>query len=431
VFTETQQQHWTHGNSFGTGEIQRLTQLADEIASEIRKNQFKSYDTMDHYLTAKYLFLEQHIANILGDKFAFFGLKLFAFIAPVYFRNLIQHPKNADTQVYARYLTFLIERNKHRPEYQQSDFEEILNTIEKRAIKAANGVGWGFMAPIDVETLIVDPGVPVLHSTIMVLNAILAFTEVAGHNERQDVLISGCRHIALDYVRTSISPGCQAISYTTKDSTCIINVSAEAASLLARVAQHTGDESHIDLARSLIKFTLCMQEKDGSWPYSNRAPAADLHHTAMVLISLIDIANLELFRNSTTEVALAINDGVRYFLNEFFDRRGIATIIPGKKIWSSYSIPYAIDCLIRVCRSEHVSPDLRRRCQLILPKVVYEGVRAFQIRGESHVVERRVLIPCRMSAFRIGFAHFSSSLVTAASVLDQMNAKSDLLCRPS
>ena len=99
---------------------------------------------------------------------------------------------------------------------------------------------------------------------------------------------SVCKFILDDLPRRQVTADSLCISYIPGFALEIHNANILAASLLARVYQHTQDRQLIEVARQAVQYTMNHQRPDGSWFYGEglRWHWVDGYHTGFVLDSL-------------------------------------------------------------------------------------------------------------------------------------------------
>ncbi len=144
------------------------------------------------------------------------------------------------------------------------------------------------------------------------------------HNPRwRDIMRSIAEHTVHDYHDHPTSLTASSCSYNPdrKDQGGVINASAYRSFLLTRAAVDFDELSYKDIARRNLNFVLESQNLDGSWYYSvdGERDFVDHFHTCFVLKALTKIEALT-GEQACTE---AIERGVRYYLGNLVDQRGL------------------------------------------------------------------------------------------------------------
>jgi len=167
---------------------------------------------------------------------------------------------------------------------------ELLDAIAARATAQSDGLGWGYPFGWQSRHFWAPPNLPNAVVTSTVAWHLFEYADRMGANEARSMAVAGVRFLSSGLVRTPATGG-EAIAYTPKDQTQVINVSALAARALARAAVIEASASFRDIATRLIEFVLAHQREDGSWPYSTEARGQweDSFHTGYVLESLIQV----------------------------------------------------------------------------------------------------------------------------------------------
>jgi len=204
-------------------------------------------------------------------------------------RTLAQPPPTVNAKGLALFLGAAV-RGRHLlgDERARSLCESLRSQIDRLGMRAGQGVGWGYPFPWQSRSFWAPAGTPNAVVTATVGWHLLDMADVFG-DERARAL----GHSAADYLAHELNvsrlEGGAAISYTGSDHTRVVNISALAARLLARVANVSPARGLGALAEQLVQFTLHQQLADGSWPYAADPGGGweDSFHTGYVLEALI------------------------------------------------------------------------------------------------------------------------------------------------
>lgn len=175
----------------------------------------------------------------------------------------------------------------------RSLFERLLSRITRQAVGSSHGHGWGYPFPWQSRSFWAPAGTPntVVTATVgwHLIGAGEAFTDSTAL-----ALGQSAAHFLRDEMRFSPAGVGDAISYTAQDRTRVVNLSALAARLFARVAQARPQDDLLGLADQLTRFVLSAQREDGSWPYSVDSGGGweDSFHTGFILEALLDLRRL-------------------------------------------------------------------------------------------------------------------------------------------
>ncbi len=172
----------------------------------------------------------------------------------------------------------------------RSLFERLLNRITRQATQSSHGTGWGYPFPWQSRSFWAPAGTPntVVTATVgwHLIGAGEAFTD-----SNAVALGQSAAHFLRDEMQFTPVDGGTAISYTAGDRTRVVNLSALAARLFARVAQARPQDDLFGLADQLTRFVLSAQREDGSWPYAvdRGGNWEDSFHTGFILEALLDL----------------------------------------------------------------------------------------------------------------------------------------------
>ena len=167
---------------------------------------------------------------------------------------------------------------------------ELEEAIASRATPHKDGLGWGYPFGWQSRHFWAPPHLPNAVVTSTVAWHLFEYSDRHGSNRAQSMALAGARFLSSELVRSEAEGG-EAIAYTPKDRTQVINVSALAARVLARAADVEESPRFREIASRLVGFVLAHQREDGSWPYATdpRGQWEDSFHTGYILESLIAV----------------------------------------------------------------------------------------------------------------------------------------------
>ena len=172
-----------------------------------------------------------------------------------------------------------------------------------------NSYAWGHNFNWQSSVFYVPRGIPTVVNTVFIANAFLDAYTITKEESYLEVARSACDFILKDLNRSYIkdirfadpkihkssiehpeTPFC--FSYTPLDSNCTHNANLLAVELLTRVHHYTKEQILLENASMALKYTLSLQNPDGSWFYGvgNKQKYIDNFHTGFVLVSLANIA---------------------------------------------------------------------------------------------------------------------------------------------
>ena len=182
---------------------------------------------------------------------------------------------------------------------------------------------WGY--PYDWETMrgTIKEGTPLITTVPYIYEAFKQAYEIDGDGRWFRVMRSIAQHAVKDYKDFETSPSASTCSYTPdpKDSLSVINANAYRAFLLTSAALDFSEEKYLRIAKRNLNFVIESQNPDGSWYYANDGERhfTDHFHTCFVLKALAKIETL----TGDPTCTQAIERGVRYYVRNLFDERGL------------------------------------------------------------------------------------------------------------
>ena len=175
----------------------------------------------------------------------------------------------------------------------RSLFERLLNRITRQAVGSRHGHGWGYPFPWQSRSFWAPAGTPNTVVTATVGWRLIGAGEAFADGNTLAIGRSAA-HFLRDEMHFAPAGEGTAISYTPGDRTRVVNLSALAARLFARVAHARPQDDFQALADQLTRFVLGAQRRDGSWPYSIDGGGGweDSFHTGFILEALLDLRRL-------------------------------------------------------------------------------------------------------------------------------------------
>jgi hypothetical protein len=176
---------------------------------------------------------------------------------------------------------------------------------------------------------------PIIVWTSLIGQAYIEAFEIVRQQWLLDVANSACRWImALPRERTA-SGDC--ISYLVQRQSSIHNANMLGACLLARTAQHTGEQGYIEVARSAMEYSCSRQLPNGAWWYAEEPMYQwiDNFHTGYNLDSLY------YYIRATGEARFLANvdHGLAFYKANFFEESG------RPKYYEARTYPVDIQCI--------------------------------------------------------------------------------------
>lgn len=243
--------------------------------------------------------------------------------------------------------------------------ESVLRGLLDRPGVASVGIGWG--VPFVWQTYFgtVPANTAVAHTTQTVGHALLDFFDATGEKWARDAAFEAGEYITRGLNQTVRGDGTVALSYTPHDHSQVINVSAEVAGFLKRLARPQDQ----GLVQGLASFVCSTQNEDGSWLYSaadsfDGYNPIDNYHTGMNLGGLLPLLD-------EPRTLRSFEQGLRFHLGRHFEEDGCPKMRPDSKYpVDSYSAGESILVLTKVVEDTRIGGSLRESARATLDKLV-------------------------------------------------------------
>jgi rhamnogalacturonyl hydrolase YesR len=183
-----------------------------------------------------------------------------------------------------------------------------------------SGNCWGYNFPWESKAFYFPKGTPTVVASTFAANALIDAYELTGNQRFLGEGISTKDFVLKDLNRTTNDNGNFVFSYSPFDKTSVFNASLLGARLLSRVFTYTKDPELLNTARKAVAYCCESQNQNGSWFYSKLPwhQWIDNFHTGFNLECLVDYRRF----SGDHSFDIHINNGMRYYLNNFFDEEG-------------------------------------------------------------------------------------------------------------
>ena len=180
---------------------------------------------------------------------------------------------------------------------------------------------WGYPFDWETRTGTICEQTPLITTTPYVYEAFRAVYALDRNPRWREAMISIAEHASHDIKDYPVSDGAFTCSYTPFDKGGVINASAYRSFLLTAASIDLDDPRYWSIAERNLKFVIDAQRPDGSWFYSIEGARdfVDHFHTCFVLKALVKVDQL---RPDPVRWQ-AIQKGVRYYLANLLDERGL------------------------------------------------------------------------------------------------------------
>lgn len=300
--------------------------------------------------------------------------------APILLRRILRTPKHAAAGgVAALAMAYTAAGGEQNLEKAKTHLQWLQHT----ATRKDSYIGWGFPYAWKNEGALLPPGTPIGHTTMTCGNAFLRYYEATGEEWAIETVLAACEFFDRGLNKSRRASGSIALSYTPVDQSQIINVSADAASLLSRAGTRTGKTGLRALAAKLIEFVLETQNNDGSWYYYafdsiGRKTMIDNRHTGMVLSAFVEaLPNLD--ASLQEKIASSLDRGVSYFLEHLITHDGLPKFFHDRTYpVEIYNFAQSIITLLDIQHASGLNPSTLGRSKEQLHKLARNAIDLMQ-----------------------------------------------------
>jgi hypothetical protein len=248
-------------------------------------------------------------------------------IAPVNVRPLLGIRKDCFAKGLALCMSAYLLRQKCRSDARNLEIcKDLRERLEKKKIGGYSGPCWGTNLAYQTRAFFVPPDTPSAVHTAFAVEALLDLNEIAPDPGLVDMALGAC-HFALRDLTITDAPDGIYFSYTPRDRTKVINVTALVARMLARTGALVKDNVLLKKSRQAAAWVVSCQAADGSWPYGLDPVHhwIDNYHTGFVLEALEDYLSY----TGDTRITGTIDKGSEFYRKQLFLEDGTPKFSPG------------------------------------------------------------------------------------------------------
>jgi hypothetical protein len=199
---------------------------------------------------------------------------------------------------------------------------DYLNVLKKTRSPQFANYCWGYPFDWITQKGTIARDTPLITTTPYVYEAFDMVHSIDKNTAWLEIMRSIAEHAMDDIGEFPISPNTSSSGYFPGDPIGgVINASAYRAFLLTRASLRFGEEKYLQRAERYLNFVLQNQQSNGSWRYEAEGTRdfVDHFHTCFVMKALAKIEKATSHRDCRT----AIEKGVKFYLAELFDEKGI------------------------------------------------------------------------------------------------------------
>jgi hypothetical protein len=145
--------------------------------------------------------------------------------------------------------------------------ENLLGKLESLKSAGWSGACWGYPFDWQSQAAFVPQGTPTIVNTSFVGHALIDCNSCTGSNHALEIALE-IPSFFLKNLNRKAKDKSFCFSYTPLDQNFVHNANMLAASLLLRLAKHTGNSEWRDAAHESMAYSMGCQRPDGSWPYA-------------------------------------------------------------------------------------------------------------------------------------------------------------------
>jgi len=283
--------------------------------------------------------------------------------SPLNFRKIVGIKETENPQALAVFLSAYC--NLYRLKKDEAHLK-IIDYLANRIIdlRSTNwsGACWSYPFAWQARAFYQPENTPLIIPTAYCFNALLDAFEITENAEYQRIALSSAEFVLNDLNRAS-EDNLFAFSYSPKDNSVVYNASLMASQVLARSYKLTNKMVYKDAARLSVEYCVNKQNENGSWTYGNASfhQWIDNFHSGYNLVCLMDYRN---FCNDK-QFDLAIEKGLKYYLNTFFTENGFS------KYFNNKSYPLDINNVAQLIITLNKYPKIKEYEDLINNVMLY------------------------------------------------------------
>ena len=243
---------------------------------------------------------------------------------PLNLRKLLIIQKDYNPKALGLFLSGECQNYLREPSLKTTErIDFFINKLIELKSEGYSGACWGYNFDWQSRAFYQPKFTPTIVVTSYVANALLDAYEIFQDNTQLlELARSSCDFILSDLNRTVDLDGNFSFSYSPMDNTVVFNASLLGSRLLARVYNITKEDILFDAAQKSVKYCVNHQNSNGSWVYGTLQfhQWIDNFHTGFNLECLSDYVKY----SGDDSVQLNIDQGLKYYLENFFTTEGIS-----------------------------------------------------------------------------------------------------------
>ncbi|GFE58382.1 hypothetical protein AOG1_22620 [Geobacter sp. AOG1] len=199
--------------------------------------------------------------------------------------------------------------------------EELVAPLLGMATKCEHGPGWGINLNWTSSRETIPPRSPCLTQTSYVYEFLKRLYEKTHKSHYINYIQSIMKHIAFDYHewRKDDRLSCCYFAHE-KTNIAVVNSNSYRAMNLIDAGKFFDNQEYLEKGLSTLRFILFMQNRDGSWPYSETQDFVDHYHTCFVLKNLNKIGTI--MSGEYPDLQRALENGLHYYFARLYNKEG-------------------------------------------------------------------------------------------------------------
>ena len=253
--------------------------------------------------------------------------------SPLNLRGLLLTPRTQNPKALALFLSALLKVSRDALTPPAGIVEHLIERLIALRSKGFNHWCWGYSFPWQTRTVVVPVGAPNLVCTVFVADALLDMYEHSLSPRYLFMAVSAAEYLLreLYWEEGSTRAGFSYPLPSVRNQ--VHNANFLAAALLCRLYKHTHDETLLEPALRVARYSAGRQEADGSWKYGEGASQQwiDNFHTGYNLCALRSIGD----SLQTEEFEPGVKRGFDFYRTHF--------LLPDGKVRYFHNRTYPID----------------------------------------------------------------------------------------
>ncbi len=273
--------------------------IMDNLIKDAARSQFKGYDPYDFAET------RSRLPHLLLSKFSFLNK-----ISPLNFRPYLGISPSDNSKANGLWLWAMVKTDVNR---YRNEIKFLLNWIDQHVATEFEEFSMGFAFKMALARYASGPGKTSLIISLFVIFPLIEIYSKTGDVQVLDKILSFESLLESKWMKFESYEELW-YSYLPKQKDEVYNATAKVGRFYANLYKVHKQERYLEIIEKVQNYLVRVQEADGRWIYSCKAPYVDNFHTAFVLESIFEM-NQVIDKPKFREM---FSKGLQYYINNCF-----------------------------------------------------------------------------------------------------------------